>query len=409
MAHLDADARRRIEVAESIADALIGEVFVSGGGAALENALTSLTFQAGQAVDGRRDVLTSMRQRSIVALTTDLPIDKPARRPFHWALEFPEVFARDCGGFDAFIGNPPYRGGSRITIDSGVAYRNHIVRHLTDGFVGRVDLCVYFLRQCARLLRDSGGLGLVLTNSVAQGHNRDAGLSHILKSEFSLYRSIRDLPWPGAANVVVSLIWLFRGKWGGVVCLNGGNVHRIDSNLMEGAKENWESKGLSTNSKLCFRGIEIRGDGFILNADEAARIIERQPHSKEVIRPFLTGTELNSRWPKSQETYVISFDDRSAEESKKYSKCWEIVVDKVKPEREKITKQIHEDCFWKFWDKRTKNFEEVAGHQQYLVKARDSTEWAFAYVSKEFVISSKIIIFKDNSLEFFCASSGVCA
>ena len=407
MAYLDADARRRLAVPESIADAFIGEVLASGGsGTALENALVLLTVQAGQAIEGDRDVLATLHRRSVAALSTDLPADKPARRPFHWPLEFPEVFARNCKGFDAFLGNPPYRGGSRITIDSGVAYRNHIVQYLTDGFVGRVDLCVYFLRQCARLLRDNGGLGLVLTNSVAQGHNRDAGFFHILESQFSLYRSIRDLPWPGTANVVVSLVWLFRGKWDGEVCLNGRSVHFIDANLMEGAKTSWENKGLSTNSKLCFRGIEIRGNGFILNSDEAALIIKEEPHSKEVIRPFLTGTELNSRWPKSQEAYVISFEDRSAEESQKYSKCWEIVVDRVKPERDKITKQIHEDCFWKFWDKRAKNFEEVAGHQQYLVKARDSTEWAFAHVSKDFVVSSKIIIFKDNSLEFFALLQG---
>ena len=41
------------------------------------------------------------------------------RRPFHWPLEFPEVF--DAGengdrhaGFDAFVGNPPFMGGTRI-------------------------------------------------------------------------------------------------------------------------------------------------------------------------------------------------------------------------------------------------------------------------------------------------------
>ena len=35
-------------------------------------------------------------------------------RPFHWALEFPEVFL-DRGGFDAFVCNPPFMGGQKIT------------------------------------------------------------------------------------------------------------------------------------------------------------------------------------------------------------------------------------------------------------------------------------------------------
>ncbi len=36
------------------------------------------------------------------------------RRPFHWPLEFPEVFV-ERGGFDAIIGNPPFMGGKKIT------------------------------------------------------------------------------------------------------------------------------------------------------------------------------------------------------------------------------------------------------------------------------------------------------
>jgi len=40
------------------------------------------------------------------------------RRCLHWALDFPEIVA--AGGFHAFVGNPPFMGGSRITADFGV-------------------------------------------------------------------------------------------------------------------------------------------------------------------------------------------------------------------------------------------------------------------------------------------------
>ena len=39
------------------------------------------------------------------------------RHTFHWPLEFPEVF--EDGGFDAFIGNPPFVGGKRIRRNLG--------------------------------------------------------------------------------------------------------------------------------------------------------------------------------------------------------------------------------------------------------------------------------------------------
>jgi len=109
MAHLDADARRRLEVPESIADAFIGEVFASGGSdVELESALGSLSAHAGQVADGDLESVTSMRRRAVVALSTGLPHGKPARQPFHWPLEFPEVFASATPGFDATLGNPPW-------------------------------------------------------------------------------------------------------------------------------------------------------------------------------------------------------------------------------------------------------------------------------------------------------------
>jgi hypothetical protein len=39
--------------------------------------------------------------------------------PFHWEIEFPEVFAGQNGGFDAVVGNPPFLGGKSISSNFG--------------------------------------------------------------------------------------------------------------------------------------------------------------------------------------------------------------------------------------------------------------------------------------------------
>src|SRR5690606_29648015 len=44
---------------------------------------------------------------------------------FHWPLEFPEVIVKR-GGFDAFVGNPPFMGGKKVTAALGEAYRQHV-------------------------------------------------------------------------------------------------------------------------------------------------------------------------------------------------------------------------------------------------------------------------------------------
>jgi hypothetical protein len=50
----------------------------------------------------------------LAALAATLKQSAHPLTPFHWEIEFPEVFARDSGGFDAIIGNAPFLGGSKI-------------------------------------------------------------------------------------------------------------------------------------------------------------------------------------------------------------------------------------------------------------------------------------------------------
>lgn len=50
---------------------------------------------------------------------------RSGKRPilcFHWEIEFPEVFLSGHRGFDAFVGNPPFLGGTRISTELGMRY-----------------------------------------------------------------------------------------------------------------------------------------------------------------------------------------------------------------------------------------------------------------------------------------------
>src|SRR4051812_2275990 len=47
--------------------------------------------------------------------------DRPIT-PFHWQIEFPEVFDRDTPGFDAIVGNPPFAGKNTIASSHCAGY-----------------------------------------------------------------------------------------------------------------------------------------------------------------------------------------------------------------------------------------------------------------------------------------------
>ena len=60
-------------------------------------------------------------------------VNSKLRIPFHWELEFPEVFLTDKKGFDVIVSNPPFFGGSKISGMLGDEYRKFLQRWIADG------------------------------------------------------------------------------------------------------------------------------------------------------------------------------------------------------------------------------------------------------------------------------------
>lgn len=351
MAHLDADARRSLEVPESIADAFIGEVFASGGnGAALENTLASLTVQAGQAIDGDRGVLASMRRRSVVALSTDLSADKPARRPFHWPLEFPEVFAREGGGFDGIVGNPPFLGGQRITGVAGSAFRDWLVAHIAEGRRGSADLVAYFFLRASSLLREGGGFGLLAVNTIAEGDTRQVGLEAMVGAGAVIHAAYPNEPWPGKANVVTSRVHVRKGGWAGEHTIHGRPVRVISAYLSD--REEWSPKAIRAGANIAFIGSYVLGKGFVLTADEAAQFLNDDPKNADVLFPYLDGDDLKSVPEQRPTRWVISFWDWPQDRARKYKLPWRRVEETVKEERQSNNRKVYRDYWWHFAEKR---------------------------------------------------------
>jgi hypothetical protein len=87
--------------------------------------------------------------------------------PFHWELEFPEVFAAGRGGFDAIIGNPPwvsYAGRAAQPLDDDL---RDLYLSTSPAFHGYRNLQGVFVHRAASMLRPGGRLGLVLPTSMS--------------------------------------------------------------------------------------------------------------------------------------------------------------------------------------------------------------------------------------------------
>lgn len=354
MVQLDADARRRLEMPGSIADAFIGEVFASGGnGAGLENALASLTVQAGQVIDGDWDVLTLMRRRSFATLSTDPLADKPAHLPLHWPLEFPEVFEGPNKGFDAFVGNPPFLGGKRISTVMGTTYNTYLAA-IHPPASKNTDLVAHFFRRTFNLLRHDGCFGLLAVNTISEGDTRQGGLEWMTSNGATIYSAYPNEPWPGKAAVVTSRVHARKGAWAGERNLSGRQAPFISAFLSD--REEWSPKCLKANENKAFQGSIVLGMGFVLTSDEAQRMLDADPRNVDVIFPYLNGEDLNSNPEQRPSRWVINFWDWPEERAREYELPWTWIKERVYPERLEKSKETSYrnimSMWWRHWNVR---------------------------------------------------------
>lgn len=260
--------------------------------------------------------------------------DLGEHRPFHWALEFPEVFDRDEGGFDAVVGNPPFMGGQKLTGVFGQPFREYLVEHLANGVRGSADLVAYFFLRAFVLLRETGNFGLLAVNTIAEGDTRQVGLERLLKHRGVVYSASPNEPWPSMAAIVTSRVHVHKGPWEGGRLLLGEPVPRISPFLTSG--EEWSPKRLVANSNIAFIGSYILGMGFTLSSAEALEMIDRDEKYRDVLFPYINGKDLNSHPEQKASRWVINFWDWPEEKARSYEEAFDILEERVKPERVKL-------------------------------------------------------------------------
>ncbi len=108
--------------------------------------------------------------------------------PFHWEIEFPEVFERQNAGFDAIVGNPPFAGKNSVR-DANVDGYPDWLKHIHQKSHGNADLVAHFYRCAFNLVREGGTFGLIATNTIAQGDTRSTGLRWICKHGGEIFRA----------------------------------------------------------------------------------------------------------------------------------------------------------------------------------------------------------------------------
>ena len=328
---------------------------------------------------------------------------------FHWFLEFAEVMAE--GGFDCFLGNPPFKGNRKLKGIFGETFLDYM--KFAYAPAGAIDIVGYFVRRNFDLLKADCALGTISSNTIAQGNCREGCLKVIEDNGGSITMAVKNTPWPGEAAVVVSLIVINKGEWNKTCLLNGRKVRYI-STFFDDSQES-TAYYLAQNTSISEQGSLVLGQGFILSEELATELIALDSKNAKIIQPYINGEELNSRFDQSAGRWVINFFDRplnsdkapsdyKGEFAEDYPELLRIVEETVKPKRIEKLKDgtiVQQDKWWQFHRPHCEMYRRIWKHPRAIAIAQVSKTLAFSFVKTNQVLDAMLTVISLDEFSFF--------
>ncbi len=334
--------------------------------------------------------------------------------PFHWEVEFPEVFDRGNGGFDAVVGNPPFLGGHKVWPLLGASYRDFLhVAHSESGGKA-VDIVAHFFRRAFDVIRSSGTLSLIGTNTIGQGDSRAAGLHHLCTHGGRIYEATRRVAWPGSAAVMVSFVSVRRGGAAPLATLDGKLVLGINSFLVPMPAE-VDPVPLAQNLGVSFRGHVVYGMGFTFDdtSDEGSptsvmhQVITDDASNAARIFEFIGGEEVNSEPAHNPRRWIINFEDMSQTEAARWPALLAIVDLKVRPARAKLggygVAEARAGRWWQFGTFAKSLQGALVPLRRCLALSQVSAHHSVAFQPTNRVFAHTLIVFAKDSFAAFSA------
>jgi len=366
--------------------------------------------------------------------------------PFHWEIEYPEVFGRETSGFDAIVGNPPFAGKNTVIDSNRDGYLDWL-QTIHEEAHGNADLVSHFFRRAFRLVRPDGCFGLIATNTIGQGDTRSTGLRWICTHGGTIYNARKRYKWPGQAAVVVSVVHICRGSRPGPFLLGGRQVRVITAYLFH-AGGHGDPEKLEANKGKSFIGSFVLGMGFTFDdtdtkgvanpLSEMEDLVAKDPRNAERVFPFIGGEEINDHPTHAHHRYVINFADfplcrreigetwADADRRRRavlhrtgvvptdypdpVAEDWpdllRLVEKKVKPERLKLgdngdAKRRKE--LWWLWGRYTPGlFDAAQGNTRVLINSQVSSYMLFTFVPANIVPAHTTDVFTVETDNFLC-------
>ena len=374
---------------------LLGDLLVGTGLSAahqrdggFERLVSRIADDVSTALEGDASIdEDGFRARARELLDAGKPRHKPPRRPFHWPLEFPEVFARKKPGFDAMVSNPPYIGNKYWKERLGADFQPYFAS-LLGRRLGKPDVIVLFIWRMVELLRPAGIASSLATQSITEVDSKNL-VQAIVLGDATIIRAFRARPWPGDATVVVSLIWLRKGPSNGGFVLDGATVPGIGADLRPTFGE--EPAGLK-GALVAFQGVDnSRGMAFVVKSDDPLC------RHQSLFKPYVSGEDLAKADPARPSRFVLDLTGWDEEDFRTLPPdVHRFLYGFVKPTRTDHALRPYKGLakrWWTYWNTREEGFG-VVRQQDLCVVVPAVAKFLFALrMPSAWVYTNKVLLF----------------
>jgi hypothetical protein len=167
--------------------------------------------------------------------------------------------------------------------------------------------------------------------------------------------------------------------------LNGRDVRGITAELRSPEHSTGDVASLDANRGKCYQGPIPAGNGFIIESDEAKRLLDLSDASySTVVRPYLGSADVARNVHQAASRWAIDFGLMSLEEAMKYSAALDIVRERVKPVRARNNREVYRRKWWQFAEPRRGLRQAVMDLDRYIVLGRLGKRllfvWADAWI-----------------------------
>lgn len=304
------------------------------------------------------------------------------------------------------VGNPPFIGGKDIRAELGDGYTEALWASRGKKS-DSIDLVMYWWDQAASYLTRKATklrrFGFITTNSITQKFSRRVVEKHITADKpLSIVFAVPDHPWQKAARKAAVRIAMTVAEKGTRIgrlaevaeeqdldtdqpkVLLVERIGNINADITIGA-DLTSARPLKANDAISSRGVQLHGDGFIVDAQQAVALgLGRVAGVDKLIKPYLHNRDLKGR-PRG--VWVIdAFGFSESELRQGFPQIWQHLQEKVRAARqnqfdESPTKDAKEylQRWWTFGKSREEIRTAISGLTRLIVTGETSKHRFFEF------------------------------